>query len=189
MLISEVLNLPEKTWTPKDDAVMATLTVVGPYTKDQYGFKQPIQLKDDSGVSSGIIVQTKFEDGLMAQSMISTKARWCCKWYSAHGKQFIVGYCMDKLQSQAATPAPQATQAPQPAAQRPFAQSQPQPRDYDAENKGKIRHGLVCAYISAGVDPNIETVNYWMDYIMTGQAPIPPGQTNYPDSQVPPWES
>lgn len=61
---------------------------------------------------------------------------------------------------------------------------------------GMVRHGVVCAYISAGVDPDINNVNYWTEFIMTGKAPPPPGkapeplgQTNYPDSQVPPWES
>jgi hypothetical protein len=41
---------------------------------------------------------------------------------------------------------------------------------------GKVRHGVVCAYLSAGVEPTIEQAEYWKEYIMTGQAPLPPGQ-------------
>lgn len=189
MLLNEVLQLPEKQWTPDVNPVLATLTVVGQYTEQAtpfHQFTQPIQLKDDTDVSVEVKIQTKFDKGLMAPNMVGRKARWRLKWYQGGQKQVIVGYCLDKLDGsqQAPTAAPQPAQAPQ----RPQAQNQAQPRDYDAENRGKIRHGLVCAYISAGIDPDINNVNYWTDYIMNGQAPLPPGKTNYPDSQVPPWE-
>ncbi len=188
MLLSEVTNLPEKQWNPDINPVVATLTVVGAFTQDQYGYKQPVQLKDDAGVSSEVTIQTKYEDGLMSESMIGTKARWRLKWYAGRGGNKIVGYTLDKM-SQAAPSQPQ--QATPAAPQTPKASNVPQPRDYDAENRGKIRHGLVCAYISAGTDPDINNVNYWTEFIMTGQAPPPPGkETAYPDSdELPPWES
>ncbi len=201
MLLSEVMNLPEKQWCPDINPVVATLTVVGAFKQDQYGYKQPVQLKDDAGVSSEVTVQTKYEDGLMNEGMIGTKARWRCKWYGSQRGNKIVGYCLDKMQnaehstalpSQLSPPqVPQPQQAPPAAPQSPkAAPNVPMPRDYDAENRGKIRHGLVCAYISAGVDPDINNVNYWMEYIMTGKAPPPPGQAPpaWEGEQVP-WEA
>jgi hypothetical protein len=199
MLLSNILQLPEKTWTPDVDPVMATLTVVGQYSTDQYGFKQPIQLKDDSGVSSEVVCQSKYEKGLMAPNMVGIRARWRLKWYQGGQKQVIVGYCLDKMDTPAQTvspmaapqmavpqpqvAAPQAAQTPSVAPQSPNA---PQARDYDAENRGKCRYGIVCAYISAGVDPDIPTVDYWVDYAMTGQAPVPPGKPIQPTEEG--WE-
>lgn len=65
-------------------------------------------------------------------------------------------------------PAQQAQQGTQQPAQKP---NVPQ-KDERAE--GMVRHGVVCAYISAGVDPDIGTVNYWTQFIMTGQVPPQP---------------
>jgi hypothetical protein len=197
MLLNEVLQLPAKTWTPDINPVMATLTVVGQYTQGQFGFEQPVQLKDDSGVSSEVICQSKFEKGLMAPAMVGIRARWRLKWFQGR-KQIIVGYCLDKLDS-ATINAPAATM-PQPAppqAQRGTQQdvqrpNVPQPRDYDAENRGKCRYGMVCAYISAGVEPDIPTVDYWVEYAMTGKAPVPPGHAqdiHGQDMGQPPWEN
>ncbi len=109
MLISEVLTLPEKQWTPDADPVMATLMSVSPYKTDQYGYKQPVILKDDTQASTQIIVQTKFPEGLMTENMIGIKARWCCKWYAGRGGNQVVGYCLDKMQAQG-----QPIAAPQP---------------------------------------------------------------------------
>ena len=208
MLLSNVLQLPEKTWTPDVNPVIAAIMIVGQYTQQTDPFPQfvqQVQLKDDSGVSSEVKIQTKFEKGLLAPNMVGRKARWRLKWYQGAQKQVIVGYCLDKLdavmdttQTQpAATPQP--AQAPSQPLQQPIAAQPapnlPQPRDYDAENRGKIRHGIVCAYISAGVDPNIQTVDYWTAYIMTGTAPIPPAKEQLGEyfdqssQQEPPWES
>ena len=192
MLLQEVYQLPEKQYTPDINPVLATLTVVGEYTQQTDPFPQyvqQVQLKDESGVSAEVKIQTKYEKGLMAPNMVGRKARWRLKWYQGGQKQVIVGYCLDKMGAPQQTPsaAPQAAQAPSPA---PQSSNVPQPRDYDAENRGKIRHGLVCAYISAGVDPDIQTVNYWMEYIMTGNAPVPPGQNPAAlEDETPPWES
>ena len=199
MLLGEILQLPAKTWCPDANPVMATLTVVGEYKQGQYGFEQPIQLKDDSGVSSEVVCQSKYEKGLMAPNMVGVRARWRLKWFQGRAKQVIVGYCLDKITVSGQAPpftqalqapqaAPQPAQAPPQAAQGPplvintqtpthaARAVKPQPRDYDAENRGKCRYGIVCAYISAGVDPDIPTVDYWVDYAMTGQTPLPPAR-------------
>lgn len=65
---------------------------------------------------------------------------------------------------------PQGQQAPQQPAQRP---NVPQ-KDDRAE--GMVRHGVVCAYISAGVEPEVPQVQYWTEFIMTGQTPLPPAK-------------
>jgi len=67
--------------------------------------------------------------------------------------------------------------APQPQQQGQQATQQPAQRPQGNDRaEGMVRHGVVCAYISAGVDPDIPTVQYWTEFIMTGQSPIPPGQ-------------
>lgn len=174
-MLSEVFALPEKQWCPDDNPVVATLTVVGVYTEQKtpyQQFKQPVQLKDEAGISSEVIVQTKFADGLMTEAMKGIKARWRCKWFSGRGGEVIVGYCLDKM-GQAAPSQPQ--QAAPATPQSPQASNVPQRAEDRAE--GMVRHGVVCAYISAGNEPVIGTVDYWTKYIMTGKVPLPPGQS------------
>jgi hypothetical protein len=76
----------------------------------------------------------------------------------------------------------QGRQAPQQAAQRPNAP------DWDAIAEGKVRHGIVCAYLAAGAEPEIAMCEYWKAYIMTGKAPPPPGQVPNEPIQQPAWE-
>lgn len=58
----------------------------------------------------------------------------------------------------------QRRQRPQNAAQRPNGK---QP-DWDAISRGKVRHGVTCAFIQSGTEPTIDRVEYWVDYIMNG---------------------
>lgn len=62
------------------------------------------------------------------------------------------------------------------------------PPDYDKRQKeeaeGKVRHGIVCAYLSAGQEPTIERCEYWKEYVMTGKVPLPPGQQE-PQDDIP----
>lgn len=205
MLLSQVCQLPEKQWTPDADPVIATLTVVGQYTEKTTPFHQyvqPIQLKDDIGVSTEVKIQSKFVEGLVTQNMVGTRARWRLKWYAGQTKQVIVGYCLDKIQSSPApqpTAPPQALQGPPASPQAPNTSNTPQPRDYDAENRGKIRTqfvkaAIIAKYIVIGPDI-IEDVNYWTEYAMTGQAPLPPARQQTSDllrkptlNEEVPWE-
>lgn len=75
---------------------------------------------------------------------------------------------------------PQPAQGQQQPAQRPNT-PRPKLRDYDAENRGKCRYGIICAYISVGVDPVIPTIDYWVEYAMTGQVPLPPAKQQVGD--------
>ncbi|KKM95443.1 hypothetical protein LCGC14_1188140 [marine sediment metagenome] len=51
---------------------------------------------------------------------------------------------------------------------------QPNQPDWDEIAKGKVRHGLVCAGIQSGQLPanNIEVVDSYLPYILTGKLPI-----------------
>ena len=64
---------------------------------------------------------------------------------------------------------PQAAQGSQQAAGTPNARNKAdgQP-DWDAIAEGKVRHGIVCAYIQGGRDPEIESVKYWTYFVMYG---------------------
>ena len=59
---------------------------------------------------------------------------------------------------------------------QPAVQPQGQKPDWDAIALGKVRHGIVCAFIQAGADPTIQQIEYWVSYVMTGKAPLPPTQ-------------
>ena len=63
-------------------------------------------------------------------------------------------------------------QAPQQQAQ---GQSQQQKPDWDAIALGKVRHGIVCAFIQRGGEqPSTQQIEYWVQYVMTGKPPLPP---------------
>jgi hypothetical protein len=50
--------------------------------------------------------------------------------------------------------------------------NEPKPRDYDAENRGKIRHGVACAYIRANRtlnDSSKKEIIDWTEFIFTGK--------------------
>ena len=55
------------------------------------------------------------------------------------------------------------------------------PPDWKAISEGKVRHGLVCSGIESGQiqinkESPIADILYWAEFIMTGKAPLPPGQ-------------
>jgi hypothetical protein len=85
---------------------------------------------------------------------------------------------------------------PQQRAQAPPQQSQDNKPDWDAISRGKVRCQVVCAFIRkyGGRDQEIpiSIIEYWVDYIMTGQEPnhswnpenLPEGA---PQEQDTPW--
>jgi hypothetical protein len=61
--------------------------------------------------------------------------------------------------------------------------TQTEPEDYVYANKtpdwekiaeGKVRHGVVCAYLQGGREPEISDVLYWTKFIMTGEPDVRP---------------
>ena len=72
--------------------------------------------------------------------------------------------------------------------QRPQQQPRPQPRqnpptaspqatgkhepNWDAIAQGKVRHGLVCAYLNGGKEPDYAKILKHFEFIMTGKVPV-----------------
>ena len=76
-------------------------------------------------------------------------------------------------------------------------QNAPQPvnglqETYNTLEEQSIRQSVVCAYIPNG-EPDIQTVKYWVEYIKTGKAPLPPQrqqtEPDAPESDNIPWET
>lgn len=133
MLLSEVFNNPEKQWTQDGNHVYAEIVSIQPYKTDQYGFKQPVTLKDLGGNQMAVTVQTKYEKGLMTPTMIGAKASWRLKWYgSQRGGKQLVGYCLDKLPN-GGQATPQSTQQAAPQAAQ--ASNAPKDVDWDAKDQ------------------------------------------------------
>ena len=131
MLLNEVFNNPEKQWTQDGNHVYAEIVSVQSYKTDQYGFKQPVTLRDIGGNQMAVTIQTKYEKGLCTPTMVGAKASWRLKWYGGQRGKQLVGYCLDKLpESGQATPQ-NAPQAPSQAVQ---ASNAPKDVDWDAKD-------------------------------------------------------
>jgi hypothetical protein len=48
-------------------------------------------------------------------------------------------------------------------------QNPPQGNKSDPDARGKVRHGVVCAFIQSGQEVHIPLIEYWVNYIMTGE--------------------
>ena len=94
-----------------------------------------------------------------------------------NGKGYYGGFWNSTAQVaplQVQAPPQQPQQAPPQAARSFNAQSPP---DWDAIAAGKVRHGVVCAYLQGGKEPDLGRVLYWTDFIITGNVPLPPAKT------------
>ena len=60
-------------------------------------------------------------------------------------------------------------------------------RDYDAENRGKCRFGIVCAYLQGGKVLNFYDIDELVNYSMSGVHPGPAAQQSTPtiDDDIP----
>jgi len=94
----------------------------------------------------------------------------------------------NKVNQQPQSIPPQPTQAPQQTAGPPKNNKQP---DWDAIAEGKVRHGLVCAYIQSPREFTMATlgeIEDWKTYIMTGHHPnnVPqPDQSIQENPEIP----
>lgn len=84
-------------------------------------------------------------------------------------------------QSQPATQQSTAPPQPQQGTQQARQPVKPKEPDWDAIAEGKVRHGLVCAYIQGGLKLSLEDLEKWKTYIMTGHHPDNVAQ---PDSSI-----
>ena len=180
MNLNDVFNLPEKQWTPKGMEVTATVKTIAPAQENgQYGWKQKVMLVDATGAAVIMTVQSKFEDGLIRHDEIGKTMQWMAKWYAGRESKVLCGY----------TTSPRDTSkpdvAPPPPDNRTKLDNTP---DWDSIAEGKVRHGLVCAYIQSGSEPDIDRVKYWVAYIMTGTAPLVQDDDSrqfIPDDEIP----
>ena len=183
MNILDVLKLPQKTWTPNNNGVQANIKSVTDAKKDnQFGWKQPVTIVDLTGYEANITFQTQYPESLLTAANVGQPATWRLKWYSSHGKSFIVGY-----PTTIAKPTQNAQQAPQNA---PQSTNAPEKVDWDAKDLRNARMNalnnatamlVACAEVSnniatwLGIDKIKQTASEFVDYIYNGLGAEPPG--------------
>lgn len=174
MRLSDVLNLAEKTYTPKGNGVQGKILSVGAVKQDGEWYNQPVMLVGLDNTQSLIDHSSKYPDGMLNQSHVGKDSTWRLKWWMNNKlqKQMLTGYPEIKIPgepSQTAQAPPVAPQnAPQPA------QATNSTPDWDAIAEGKVRHGVVCAFIVAGhAEVDISAVDYWVRYIIDGTVNAP----------------
>lgn len=192
MQLSDVLKLPEKTWTQKGNGVNAVVNTLHKANQGQYNWKQPVNITDLTGNTMDIIFETEYPESLLNQNHIGKRAIWRLKWWKGRRGASISGYVENQL-NEAGQPekwqlpaALQTPQNPQQGAQPPAqATNTPQTQnttpDWDAIAEGKVRHGVVCAYIQSGSSLELASIERWVKYIMTG---IDPAATPEPHPDI-----
>jgi hypothetical protein len=135
----------------------------GTYDGRDYNFlTQFITIKDST---DEIGANLRIRDGLVllkGQKVTIEKAILQSYIKNGETRLSLRGTVQENAQTQ-----PQPPQAPQQAAQG----TQVKEPDWDAIAEGKVRHGLVCAYIQGGTEPLIDNLEKWKTYIMTGHHP------------------
>lgn len=122
---------------------------------------------------AGPIIGVKASKNELTQNFIGQNVEWDC--IQEQGNEGTYNKFKRPPQQNQSYGSQQPQQGTQQAAQQPNASPQGQDKAV-----GMVRHGVVCAYISAGVEPDIPTVQYWTDFIMTGQTPPPPNRPQGP---------
>jgi len=170
--------------------MFGTFVEVGGGQETESGkLKAVCKIRDDVGITHKVHIHqgngelpTVMQLNLRCQFSISTFAG------SYQGKPYT-GYSgfwnsqtqvAPQTQQQAPQNIPQGGRWTPPQGRQALSRPQQQPNakkdvDWDAISRGKVRHGVVCAFIQGGVETypklNIRTVEHWVDYIMTGQDP------------------
>jgi len=178
MRLTDVYNLSEKTYTPKGNGVQGKILSVGPAAQKNGWWNQAVMLKGIDNTQCLIDHSSQYPDTMLNQSHVGKDSTWRLKWWfnKNQQKKIMTGYPEVKIEGEGdifnqenpAVPydAPQTTRnAPQQANSTP---------DWDAIAEGKVRHGVVCAFIQAGVvELDYDIVERITKYIMTGQVPAP----------------
>lgn len=193
MRLSDVLLLPEKTYTDKNNGVQSKiLSVEEPPRFNNGYYNQYITLQGLDNTKATIEHSSQKPDSMLNQSHVGKDSTWRLKWWGK--KQNLSGYPLFAIQgegSMTAQPAPavpynQPQNAPQPLQQanptaRTIVQDKP---DWDAIAEGKVRHGVVCAFIQAGkFDVDVSIIDYWVRYIIDGTVKAPEPQPQEPYQQ------
>lgn len=102
MQLSDILRLPEKTWTPKNNGVQTIIKAVGQTTTKSFDnadgsqtlqYRQPVTITDLAGHTAKIMHQTNYPEGLLAGASVGQAGTWRLKWYRDQRQvSHIVGY-------------------------------------------------------------------------------------------------
>lgn len=124
MRLSDVLQLPEKTYTPKGNGVQGKIISIGQVTVNGEWSNQQVSLQGLDNTKATITHSSKHPDSMLNQSHIGKDSTWRLKWWFNRNqqRQEISGYPEVKIAgeaSQTAQPAPavsyNASQPAQPA--------------------------------------------------------------------------
>ena len=129
MQLSDIIRLPEKSWTPKKNGVQTVIKAVGQTTTQSFNnddgsqalqYKQPVTVTDLTGRTEKITHQTQYPESLLGGASVGQAATWRLKWYRGRAGTKIVGYPTDMAPNIGAPPEPwQLPQAPQAPLQAP----------------------------------------------------------------------
>jgi len=101
MRLSDVLNLAEKTYTPKGNGVQGKILTVGPAIEKNGWWNQAITLQGIDNTKAPIEHSSKYPDGMLNQSHIGQDSTWRLKWWrntNQGGKQMLTGYPEVKIE-------------------------------------------------------------------------------------------
>lgn len=184
MQLSDVLKLPEKTWTQKGNGVNAVINTVHKANQGNYGWQQPVNITDLTGNTMDITFETEYPESLLSQDHVGKRAIWRLKWWKGRRGQSISGYPEQQL-DEAGQPEkwqlPSALQTPpqpqqgvqQPAQATKTPQAQNNTPDWDAIAEGKVR----TQFIKAGIISKqlkcetLQDILSWTTFAMTGVDP------------------
>ncbi len=186
MQLSDVLKLPEKTWTQKGNGVNAVINTVHKANQGNYGWQQPVNITDLTGTTMDISFQTEYPESLLSQDHIGKRAIWRLKWWKGRRGQSISGYPEQQL-DEAGQPEkwqlPSALQTPpqpQESVQQP-AQATKLPQNVQMrmpdtyaypvtpETADRMARAVVIeAMLRSGRKPLLSYVTELVDYIRTG---------------------
>lgn len=124
MRLSDVLLLPEKTYTGKGNGVQGKILAVGQVTVNGEWSNQPISLQGIDNTKCNITHSSKHPDSMLNASHIGKDTTWRLKWWnnSRQQRQEISGYPEFKIEGE-----PSMTAQPNPALPYNQPQSNPQP--------------------------------------------------------------
>ena len=101
MQLSDVIRLPEKTWTPKNNGVQTVIKAVGETTTKSFDnddgtqtlqYQQSVTVTDLTGRTEKITLQTQYPESLLGGASVNQAATWRLKWYRGRAGSKIVGY-------------------------------------------------------------------------------------------------
>jgi hypothetical protein len=186
MQLSDVLNLPEKTWTQKGNGVNAVINTVHKAKQGQYGWKQPVNVTDLTGATMDITFETEYPESLLSQDHVGKKAIWRLKWWQGRRGQNVSGYPEQQL-NEAGQPVkwqlPPALQTPQNQQQAPQQAPQPtnSPQDVQIRMPDTYAYPVTpttarrmarCVFIEAmlrnGQKPLYSYIEELVEFTMTG---------------------